>query len=276
MLQELFHPAAVASAVRAVTATVLLLGGAYAVNGIARRVVERVLRPPEGAPNYAARLLRARTLLPLAYSAIRYTVYFVAGLMILRQLGVDPAPLLASAGVAGLAIGFGAQALIRDSISGFFLLLDGLIQVGDVITVGTDTGVVEQIGLRTTQIRRFTGEVLTIPNGELTRFRNYSRGPLRAVLTIGVGRKEDLRRVGELLHEAVAAWRRDHPEAEAGEPEVQALLELGPQVQVLRLVIPVQPMSLWRAEQEVRLRIKERLEAAGVELISIGPSETAA
>ncbi|MDR7417000.1 MAG: mechanosensitive ion channel family protein [Armatimonadota bacterium] len=276
MLQELIHPAAVASAVRAVTAIVFLLLGAYAVNGIGQRVVERVLRPPEGAPNYVARLQRARTLLPLAYGAIRYTVYFVAGLMVLRQLGVDPAPLLASAGVAGLAIGFGAQALIRDSISGFFLLLDGLIQVGDVVTVGPDTGVVEQIGLRTTQIRRFTGEVVTIPNGELTRFRNYTRGPLRAVLTIGVGRKEDLRRVGELLHEAVAAWRQDHPEAEAGEPEVQALLELGPQVQVLRLVIPVQPMSLWRAERELRLRIKERLEAAGVELVSIGPSETAA
>ncbi|MCS7172925.1 MAG: mechanosensitive ion channel family protein [Armatimonadetes bacterium] len=265
-----------ASAIRGVVTTALVLLGAYAVNGIGRRVVEQILRPPEGAPNYAARLQRARTLLPLAYGAIRYTVYFVAGIMALRQLGVDPAPLLASAGVAGLAIGFGAQALIRDSISGFFLLLDGLIQVGDIITVGPETGVVEQIGLRTTQIRRFTGEVVTIPNGELTRFRNYTRGPLRAMLTIGVGRKEDLRRVGELLHEAVAGWRQDHPEAEAGEPEVQALLELAPQVQVLRLVVPVQPMSLWRAERELRLRIKERLEAAGVELISIGPSETVA
>ncbi len=276
MLQELFHPTAVASAVRTAVTMVLLLLGASVANGLARRVLERALRPPEGAPNYMARLQRARTLLPLTYSAIRYTVYFVAGMMALRQLGVDPAPLLASAGVAGLAIGFGAQALIRDSISGFFLLLDGLIQVGDLITVGPDTGVVEQIGLRTTQIRRFTGEVVTIPNGEITRFRNYTRGALRAVLTIGVGRNEDLQRVGALLHEAVTAWRRDHPQAAAGEPEVQALLELNPQAQVLRLVVPVQPPNLWQAERELRLRVKERLEAAGVELLSIGPSETVA
>ncbi len=259
---------------RTVVAIGLLLLGAYVVNGLVRRVLEQALKPPEGAPNYVARLQRARTLLPLTSSAIRYTVYFVVGIMILRQLGVDPAPVLASAGVAGLAIGFGAQTLIRDSISGFFLLLDGLIQVGDIVTVGPDTGVVEQIGLRTTQIRRFTGEVVTIPNGEITRFRNYTRGVLRAVLTIGVGRNEDLRRVGELLHEAVAAWRQEHPESEAGAPEVQALMELNPQAQVVRLVVPVRPPGLFEAERELRLRVKERVEAAGVELVFIGPSET--
>lgn len=261
---------------RSAVAIVLILLGASLTNGLLRRILDRALRPPEGAPNYAARLARARTLFPLAYSVIRYTVYFIAGVMVLRQLDVDPAPLLASAGVAGLAIGFGAQTLIRDSISGFFLLLDGLIQVGDVITVGPDTGVVEQIGLRTTQIRRFTGELVTIPNGEIARFRNYNRGFMRALLVVGVGRGTDLRRVVELLHEAAAEWCRDHPGACTGHPEVHALLELNPQAQVLRLLVPVQPMAHWTAERELRLRVKERLEAEGVELVFIGPSETVA
>jgi len=273
---HLISPQAVASAMRTAVTIALILLGASLTNSLLGRILDRALRPPEGVPNYAVRLARTRTLFPLAYSLIRYTIYFIAGVMVLRQLDVDPAPLLASAGVAGLAIGFGAQTLIRDSISGFFLLLDGLIQVGDVITVGPDTGVVEQIGLRTTQIRRFTGEVVTIPNGEIARFRNYNRGFMRALLVVGVGRGADLHQVAELLHEAASDWCRDHPGACTGPPEVHALLELNPQAQIVRLLVPVQPMAHWTAERELRLRVKERLEAEGVELVFIGPSETLA
>src|SRR5262245_37002722 len=115
------------------------------------KLVDRVLRPLE-ATDYASRLQRARTLDPLMKNVIRYLLAFIAIVIILREFGVDVQAILVSAGVVGLAVGLGAQTLIRDVITGFFLLFEGLISVGDVIEVGPNVGTVEAIGLRVTRL----------------------------------------------------------------------------------------------------------------------------
>src|SRR5262245_59444184 len=126
---------------------------AFLAYRMAVRVVDRLLHPLEGASDYSAKAQRARTLGPLMKNVARYTLSFVALVVLLREVGVDVQALLVSAGVLGLAVGLGAQSLIKDVITGFFILFEGLIGVGDVIEVGGQTGAVESIGLRVTKIR---------------------------------------------------------------------------------------------------------------------------
>ncbi len=154
-----------------VSIALILLGAAVAAR-LAGVLIRRTLTVR------ADRLLdeaRRRTLQPLLESLARYVVYFIAFVMILREVNVDATAILASAGVVGFAVGFGAQTLIRDVIAGFFLIAEGLIRVGDVITFDAHTGAVERISIRTTQIRTSDGELWTIPNGRLDVFGN--RGP---------------------------------------------------------------------------------------------------
>ena len=153
-------------------AIALILVGAV----IASRLLAFVIRRTMLAP--ADQLLdeaRRRTLQPLLESLARYVVYFIALVMILRRLNVDTTAILASAGAIGVALGLGAQSLIRDLLAGIFLISEDLVHVGDVITFDTHTGTVERISVRATQIRTADGELWTIPNGRLEVFGN--KGP---------------------------------------------------------------------------------------------------
>ena len=155
-----------------VIAIVLILLGAVVVARLSAVVIRRtILAPPERLLDEA----RRRTLQPLLESLVRYVVYVIALLMILRRLNVDATAILASAGAIGVALGLGAQHVIRDVLAGAFLISEGLIHVGDVITFDTHTGTVERISVRTTQIRTASGELWTIPNGRLEVFGN--KGP---------------------------------------------------------------------------------------------------
>ena len=186
-----------------ILAAVLLAVLAYRA---ALHVIDRLLRPLEGASDYPAKVQRARTLGPLMTNAIRYTLTFVALVVVLREVGVDVQALLVSAGVLGLAVGLGAQSLIKDVITGFFILFEGLIGVGDVIEVGGHTGTVEAIGLRVTKVRLLNGAQRVIPNGEITQFVNYSKGWGRAVLDVSVGYDTDVHRALAALDRIGAEW----------------------------------------------------------------------
>ncbi|MDR5683308.1 MAG: mechanosensitive ion channel family protein [Armatimonadota bacterium] len=274
-LMQLLSPAALAAAVRSAVVVLSILVGVRMLNNLSRRALERALQPREGARDYAGRAARARTLVPLLHSAFRYVLYFVAAVTILAQLNVHVTAILASAGVVGLAIGFGAQYLIRDTISGFFLILDGAIQVGDVIRVGPDTGQVEQIGIRTTQIRRFTGELVTIPNGEILRFANLNRGYMRAMLTVAVPADADLEGVAAVLAQVGETWAARNPDRALGPVRVEGPMEISGSSATLRLSIPVKPLLHWEAERELRVRVRRALAERGIPLQAIAPSEGA-
>jgi len=263
VLRELISPARVAGAVRTVVSVAAILAAAAAAVALSRRVVDRLLRPLPGVRDYEARLARARTLASLTHSVVRYAVYFVALVMVLRQLNVDATAVLASAGIAGLAVGLGAQTLVRDSLAGFFLILDGALQVGDVVSVAGEVGQVEQITLRNTQIRRYTGELVTIPNGEITRFANLSRGYLRATVLVTLPADADLRRAEEVAGEVARAWAAQNPERVAGPVEVDPLVELTSAGASLRVAVPVHPPHRAEAERQLRWRLREALREAG-------------
>jgi small-conductance mechanosensitive channel len=167
--------------------------------------------------------------------------------------------------VLGLAVGFGAQALIKDVIAGFFILFEGLVRVGDVIEVGGHTGTVETIGLRVTTMRVLSGALRVVPNGELTQFANYNRGWARAVVDVGVTYDTDVRRALEALERAGREWS-----AEVGlalePPRAQGIVRFGESDVGLRLVVKVAPAVRGDAEIELRRRIKETFDREGLEL----------
>lgn len=176
MIADVLRNVLASNAVQKAGVIVLILIATLAVMRLSAAAIRKALGPR------GDRLLdetRRRTLQPLLESIVQYVVLFVAGVMILRELSVDATAILASAGIVGFAVGFGAQTLIRDLIAGFFLLSEGLIRVGDEITFEGKTGTVERINIRTTQVRTPEGVLWTIPNGLLQVFGKRTTGPDR-------------------------------------------------------------------------------------------------
>jgi small conductance mechanosensitive channel len=228
----------------AVTAVILVVAYRLIV-----RLIARLLRGRTG--HEAARL---RTLASLLTSLARWVVGFVAAAIALRELGIDVLPVLVSAGVLGLAIGFGAQTLIRDILTGFFLLFEGLLHVGDVVQIGTITGTVESIGLRITTVRMDDGALRVIPNGQLTDFSSFSAG-VRAAVDVPVGRDVPVDRALAVLREVGEAWAREPGAALESRPTAGIMGFSGGDV-LLRLTVRVAPERRQLAEAELRRRIK--------------------
>lgn len=243
-------------------AVILLL--AFATYRILGHVVDRVLRRAAGADELG-RVQRVQTLAPLLNNLALYALSFVVAIVVLQEVGVDVRALAVSAGVFGLAVGFGAQSLIKDVITGFFILFEGLVKVGDVIEVGGHTGVVEAIGLRVTKLRLFNGAQRIVPNGDLTQFANYNRGWARAVVDVGVTYDTDVRRALEALERIGREWA-----AETGlgldAPLAQGIVRFGETEVGLRLSVKVAPAGRGDAESDLRRRIKEAFDRDGLEL----------
>lgn len=209
---------------------------------------------------------RARTMGALLKSLIRYAVNLVALLALLGIFGFKDviAPLLAGAGVAGLAIGFGAQNLVRDIITGFFIIFEDQFAVGDYIALDGISGTVEEMGLRITRLRDFSGQLHIVPNGKIERVTNHSRGYLQAIVDIGVAYEEDLEKVIALLR-AVCSEVAALPEVKEG-PEVLGIVNFAPFEMVLRIVAKTEPLAQWRVERELRRRTKELFDREGVKI----------
>ena len=229
----------------AVTAVVLLLAYRLVV-----RVIARLLRDRPG--HEAARL---RTFASLLTSLTRWVVGFVAVAIVLRELGVDVLPIIVSAGVLGLAIGFGAQSLIRDVITGFFLLFEGLLHVGDGVQIGATTGVVESMGLRVTTVRTEDGALRVVPNGQITEFANYGVGGMRASVEAPIAREVPVEEALAVLAEIGEAWARETGGA-LDRSLVPSMMGFSGGEAILRLTVRVVPEQRLAVEGELRRRIK--------------------
>jgi small conductance mechanosensitive channel len=173
----------------------------FALGRIVRRLlIPALIRGGDGTdPAHAARL---RTLASLINSIVSYVLAFVFGVMLLSAVNLNPLPLLTTAGVAGLAVGFGAQKLVKDVISGFFILLENQYAIGDYVTIGSVTGTVTEVGMRTTRIRDDAGRLYLISNGDIVQVCNQSRGAVMATVDIGIPIDADLAKATELINEA--------------------------------------------------------------------------
>ncbi len=208
---------------------------------------------------------RMETMRSLVINVLTYVIYFVAILSILTQLGFNLAPVLASAGVVGLAVGFGAQNLVRDVITGFFIIFEDQFAVGDYIATGNFTGTVQEIGLRITKIKSVTGEVHIIPNGSITQVTNFSTQNSVAVLDISVAYEENIERVIEVLKEEMEK-APDEIEELLSVPQVLGVQNFGASEVVIRMNAECRPMGHFAANRKLRAMIKRIFDERGIEI----------
>ena len=204
----------------------------------------------------------------LLKSIVSVIVFSIVGFMVIAQLGYNIAPLIASAGIIGVALGFGAQSVVKDFLSGIFLILEDQYGVGDTVDVGAASGTVEAVGLRVTRLRDVNGTVWYVRNGELLAVGNMSQNWARTVLDIPVAFSEDLTRVREILREvAHAVWEDPEYRPEIlEEPEVWGVERWDPDGVVVRVVVKTAPQQQWSVARELRERIKDRFDAEGIEI----------
>ena len=237
------------------------------------RVVAGLVTPPPGlgsiTPEVSVRAAaRARTLSTVLAGVVTAVIYTVAFLTVLGEFEIDLAPLIAGAGIAGVALGFGAQSMVKDFLAGFFMIVEDQFGVGDVIDVGEATGTVEKVTLRATRLRSVDGTVWHVPNGVIQRVGNQSQQWARALLDVSVAYGTDLRRAQDVIKATADGLWQDV--AWSGmlleEPELWGVEMLAADSVDIRLVLKTEPGTKWRVMRELLTRLKEALDAAGIEI----------
>jgi small conductance mechanosensitive channel len=239
--------------------------GSLVVWEIAAAVIEAYIRRAEEADARGARL---RTLLPLARKVLLVVLVVMATLTALSEIGIDIAPLLAGAGVVGLAIGFGAQTLVKDVITGVFILVEDSIKVGDVVEAGGHTGVVELISIRTISLRDLEGRVHVVPFSDVTSILNYTKDYSFSLLDIGVAYRENVDEVIEVLKRVGEEMQSDETFGpNLLEPlEVLGLNSLDDSAVTIRARFKTAPGSQWATRREYLRRIKQRFDELDIEI----------
>jgi small conductance mechanosensitive channel len=199
---------------------------------------------------------KGQTLVPLLQSLCQYVLYFGSFVVMLGVLGVDTRPILAGAGILGLAVGLGAQNLVTDVVSGFFILFESQYLVGDYVQIGDASGTVEAVGIRLTQVRDGQGKLFIIPNGQIKGVVNYSKGYINAVVDVRVPAGSDLEAVFRAMSEAGRRMRHLHKEVLA-DTEVHGLVEWGTSEMTVRAVTKVQPGTHGHMQNEYRRLLKQ-------------------
>lgn len=214
------------------------------------------------------RVQRAQTMGSLLKSIITGIIVAVVFTMVLSELGVNIAPIIASAGVVGVALGFGAQSLVKDFLSGIFMIFEDQYGVGDSVDLGEASGTVEAVSLRVTRLRDVNGTVWYVRNGEILRVGNQSQNWARSVLDINVSYGADLAKVRRVLKEvAHDLWDDDdYRGVIIEEPEVWGVEALAPEGVTVRVTLKTAPLEQWRVAREMRQRIKARFDYEGIEI----------
>ena len=276
-----------------------ILAVAWVLSRLARRVIKRTIselidRREQAAraandqelagiellPGFAARRLealaqssarsrqRSVTLIAVLSSLASGTIWIMAVLIAFGEVGINLGPLIAGAGIAGIALGFGAQSLVRDFLAGIFIIIEDQYGVGDVVDVGDATGTIELVSMRTTRLRDLNGVLWVVPNGEIRRVGNMSQLWSRSVLDIGVAYDTDLDQAMSAIKEvADDLWRANREEATIiEEPEIWGIQALGDSAVTIRLAVKTDPSEQWKISRLLNKAIKERLDAEGIEI----------
>lgn len=211
---------------------------------------------------------RIKTITSLLRHIVFIFIFAVAGIMVLKEFGMDIGPIIAGAGIIGLAISFGAQNLVRDVISGFFIILEDQIRVGDIAQLNGTAGTVEEINLRTTVIRDLEGTVHVFPNGVINQLANMSKGWSRYVIDVGVAYHENVDYVIEELKKIGDDLEKDaHFGTLILEPlDILGVDSFGDSAVVIKCMIKTQPLKQWEVGRELRRRIKNKFDELGIEI----------
>lgn len=235
---------------------------------VVKQVMARLRRVYEGTLPTPAQVKRADTLTHVLRDVARVFILAVGSMMILSEVGVDLKPLLAAAGLSGLAIGFGAQSLVKDIIAGFFILLEDSVRVGDVVEVAGVSGLVEEVKMRTITLRDLSGNVHVVPNGTVDRVKNMTKHFSYYLLDVGVAYKENVDEVMRVLKDIAAEMQADPLFSnDILEPlDMLGVDQFGDSAVVIKCRIKTKPIQQWRIGREMNRRIKNTFDAKGIEI----------
>lgn len=241
----------------------------WAVRFISFKLIDRLVRIPLAVVDTEAarqRESRVLTLQSILKSAAAFILGFVALIMVFQAVGYNAVPIIATASVAGVAIGFGSQKLIRDVISGFFILMEDQYNVDDYITVGAVTGTVEEMGMRTTKVRDPAGKLYIISNGDITQVCNHSRGAVRMTVDIPVPAAADLDKARETLNVVGQQIARDMPDRVVSPFVCEGLANVGGAAVLLRVVGGVTAVAQDKVQVELNTRVRRAFVENGIPL----------
>ncbi|WP_027339662.1 mechanosensitive ion channel family protein [Halonatronum saccharophilum] len=208
---------------------------------------------------------RNNTLKIVLKSALRYTLYFIGGTMALEVLGVPTTSIIAGAGVIGLAVGFGAQNLVQDIITGFFILFEKQFAVDDYVKFSDVEGIVEEVGLRVTKVRNFDGDLHIIPNGKIDQVTNLSTTTRRVVVDAAIDYNQNIQEAIDVLKGLAQEVKEEYSVIKEG-PTVQGVQDLADSSVNIRVVAMVEPMDSWQIGRVLRQKIKERFDQVGISI----------
>ncbi len=230
------------------------------LNAIISKMVER--RKHSKLPVDERKL---NTLSAVLKNVIRYTIYFIGVMIILDILGVNTNSIIATAGIGGLAISFGAQSLVKDIITGFFILFEDQFSVGDYIQIGDFEGIVVEMGIRVTKIRDFSGELHIIPNGNISIVTNKSRGPMSSYVDVRIPYEEDVDRAIRIIEEACEKVKENNDTILEG-PSVLGITDLGDSGINIKIIAKTEPMNQWALERQIRKEVKKAFDAENIQI----------
>jgi small-conductance mechanosensitive channel len=249
----------------------IIAAGAFVLNKLAKKLIERIIRiAVVGDKNFSkeAEKKREDTLIRIFVWTINILILIIASLMILQEVGIPTGPILASAGIIGLAVGFGGQYLIRDLISGFFIILENQYRIGDVVNFDGTGGSVEDISLRMTTLRDLDGTVHHIPHGDIKRVANLSKHFARINLDLGISYNSNLEHVIEVVNKTGNELAEDpqYKEYILKPPQFLRVNDFADSSVIIKILGETRPLKQWEITGELRKRIKIAFDREGIEI----------
>ena len=236
-------------------------------NIVIRRTIRKAISPDKfSTPKDEQQ--REDTLISIIEATARVLLWVVGGMLIIQEFGVDIGPLVAGASVVGVAIGFGAQSLVKDFVSGLFIIMENQYRVGDVVNLAGEGGTVQAITMRETILRNLDGDVIHIPNGTIDVAKNMTMEFSKVVMDIGVGYDSDIKKVEKVINDVGEAMMKDEDWAEKiiDQPKYQRVQNFGANEVEVRIVAKVAPAQQWAVAGELRSRIKVAFDKNKIEI----------
>ena len=236
-------------------------------NIVIRRTIRKAIAPDKFATAKDEEQ-REDTLISIIEATVRVILWVVGGMLIIQEFGVDIGPLVAGASVVGVAIGFGAQSLVKDFVSGLFIIMENQYRVGDVVTLAGETGTVQAVTMRETILRNLDGDVIHIPNGTIDVAKNMTMEYSRVVMDIGVSYDSDIEKVKKVVNEVGEELANDEDWSDRimEQPKYQRVQNFGASEVEIRILAKVAPASQWAVAGELRSRIKVAFDKNKIEI----------
>ncbi|QQE77602.1 mechanosensitive ion channel family protein [Alicyclobacillus sp. SO9] len=244
-------------------AAIVILVIALIVNAIVKRIIAGAVKHSHKLNQASSQ--RIRTIQTILTSIVSYVILFIAVTAILRKFGVPTSAILTSAGVAGLAIGFGAQGLVSDVVTGFFILLEGQVDIEEYVTVAGYSGIVEEFTLRLMKIRGFNGDLHYVPNRQVSSLTNHSRGNMQALVDLSISYESNIDDAINVLQRKCDEIAAATPDIIEG-PNVVGVQNLGSSDITLRIIAKTVNLQQWAVERILRKALKEALDEAAIEI----------